>query len=395
MNVLHHTSRAGRATLRTFAITMALTGFGAVRADATPAPTPPSDPVTSSSIVAPAPGAEAPLPADDSGGADIPLVQSWALGPANNEDPSQPGNRPILTYDAAPGSVIHDAVTLYNLGNLQLDFHLYATDAYNSPKGEFALLAGDQSPSDIGTWVTLDAGDLTLPPNKQATIPITIAVPADATSGDHSGAVIASHLEAGAGGSNQVVNLDQRTGTPVYVRVSGPLTPDLAITKLDTSYAQAVNPFEGTAHVKFTVVNRGNVRLGGTPTVTVSGPVGIEHKLRLPAISELLPGQHVELSADLEGLPAAFVLSTKVEMTPVGTGALADIKTAEASDTTFAPPLFALMILLVLLVGTLARRAFRRHRQEDDESDHLAEDDPSNERGAVPVDATPEPQLQS
>jgi hypothetical protein len=296
---------------------------------------------------------------------DVPveLVESWTLTPGGSADGDQAGSRPNLTYQLAAGATVEDSVIVFNLGNVPLDFRVYATDAFNNADGEFDLLAGDAAPVDAGSWVTFAQNGITLPPGKQATIPITITVPLDAAPGDHVGAIVASNVAVSDNGAGQVVNVDRRTGTRLYIQVDGPLSPELTVTDLQTDYHHALNSLSGSADVSFRVENRGNVRLTGTPTVSVSGPLGIgKRSVTLPALSELLPGQHVDLEASLTDVPALLIDSTSVKIVP-GSTAGGDLRTASGSDITFAPPITILLVLIALLSGLMAFRAYRRHRR--------------------------------
>ena len=123
-------------------------------------------------------------------------------------------------------------------------------------------------PVDAGSWVKIPQENLTLPPGKQATIPISIDIPADASPGDHVAAILASSRAEGTGPDGKVIALDRRTGTRLYVRVAGPVEPKLNIEGVSVNYSPSLNPLSGSATVTYTVANRGNVRLGGTSSVT-------------------------------------------------------------------------------------------------------------------------------
>ncbi len=326
--------------------------LGSGRAAATVPPTDPTTPPASTDTLAPAP-------------TDVPveLVQSWTLTPGGSANGDEIGTRPNLTYQLAPGAVATDTVIVYNLGNVPLDFRVYATDAFNNADGEFDLLPGEQPPVDAGSWVTFAQSGITLPPGKQATIPVTITVPPDATPGDHVGAIVASNVVVNDNGGGQVVNVDRRTGTRLYIQVDGPLTPELAITDLQTEYHHELNSLSGSADISFRIENRGNVRLQGTPKFSMAGPLGLgKQTVTLPEVSELLPGQHVDLKASLAGVPALFLDSTEVSIIPTGAAA-ADAGAAKGSDTTFAPPITVLLVAIALLCGWMALRAYRRHRR--------------------------------
>lgn len=340
--------------MRATASAVALLSFG-LGAGHAAASVPPGDP-------APAPDASTP-PAD---GVLPEMVQSWTLTPGGSVTGEEAGSRPNLAYQVDPGTVIEDTVIVYNLGNVALDLSVYPTDAFNNDDGEFDLLAGDEVPVDVGSWVTLAQESIVLPPGKQATIPITITVPVDATPGDHVGAIVASNVTVSDNGDGQVVNVDRRTGTRMYIQVGGPLIRELAVTDLTTTYDGALNPLAGTADVTFRVENRGNVRLGGTPSVQVSGPLGIGKKtVTLPPLTELLPGQDVTLTTKLEDVPALILAFTTVRIDPVEEAEVGGVEAAIGKDRTLALPVAVLLVLVALFLGFMARRAYRRHQFRD------------------------------
>lgn len=326
---------------------------------------------------------EAPMPPDS-----VEVVQSWTLTPGGGPNGEEIGSRPNLTYQVPAGTVVEDTIVVFNLGNVPMNFQVYATDAFNNDDGEFDLLPGGEVPVDAGSWVTLAEDGVTLPPGKQAIIPITVSVPIDATPGDHVGAIVASNVAVSDNGDGTVVNVDRRTGTRLYVQVAGPLSPELAVVDLETDYHHALSPVGGSADVTFTVENRGNVRLGGTPVVTIAGPFGLgERSVTLPPLTEVLPGQRVAVTATLEDVPALIVDTTTVEIVPVDPDAHGGVETARATDRTFAPPIATLLVLLVLLLGVMGWRRYRRHgRAAQANAAASALDD------AVQPD--PEPQLQ-
>ncbi|TPW13468.1 MAG: hypothetical protein FD127_2003 [Acidimicrobiaceae bacterium] len=343
----HHIMRATAAAV-------ALLSFGLAAGHAR-ASVPPSEPI---------PATDASTPPVD--GALPEMVQSWTLTPGGSADGDQAGSRPNLAYQVDPGTVIEDTVIVYNLGNVPMRFRIYATDAFNNDDGEFDLLPGEDVPVDVGSWVTLAQQDMVLPPGKQAVVPITITVPVDATPGDHVGAIVASNVAVSDNGDGQVVNVDRRTGTRMYIQVGGPLIRELAVTDLQTTYDGTANPLSGTADVTFRVENRGNVRLGGTPIVQVSGPLGIAKRaVTLPPLTELLPGQDVTLTAKLDDVPALLLAFTTVRIEPVEDAEVGGVETAIGKDRTLALPVGVLLLLAALLLAWMARRAYRRHRAHD------------------------------
>ena len=257
-----------------------------------------------------------------------------------------------------------DAVTLYNLSNVQLTFQLYATDARNTEDGGFDLLPKATKPTDVGTWVTMPQSAITLAPRTQATLPITINVPDTATPGDHVGGIVASSPTVGLGPDGKTVLLDRRTGPRIYLRVAGPLNPHLTVEKLKVSYHPALNPFSGSADVTYRIANRGNVRLQGTQQVSASGVLGVlgggKHKSKVP---EILPGQSIPMHFKLTGVGAAFLDFGNVRLTPQAIGGTGAGSASSWRALTLALPYTIIVLLLSAWLLARARRAYLRRNR--------------------------------
>ena len=188
-------------------------------------------------------------------------------------------------------------------------------------------------------------------------------MPIDASPGDHVGALLASSSAVGTGPDNAIVTLDRRTGTRLYVRVSGQLRSELAVEDLQTDYDAAANPLGGGAQVSFRIVNRGNVRLAGTQQVSVAGPLGVlRERLAVEDIPELLPGESIEVAKSFDGVAATGLMFAKVELTPRSPVGNDELEQSARSASTRAVPYAVLAALLLLILARLARRAYVRHR---------------------------------
>lgn len=293
------------------------------------------------------------------------IIHSWALAPAESEQEGGGGDRPILSYVANPGDVIDDAVSLYNLGNVPLTFRVYATDAFNNDAGEFSLLSGNETPTDVGAWVDIAPGadQLTVLPGNHATIPITINVPADASPGDHVGAVLAASTALSPDDAGQIIAVDRRTGTRIYLRVNGAIRPELAIEDLSAEYSPSANPLDGSMSVSYRIENRGNIRLGGTHALSIAGPLGLgRQRIQGEELPELLPGQGIDITTAVDGVPALLFSSTEVVVEPDASASGVRLAPTKASTTTLTPPIAMLLIALAVVLTLLLARALRRHR---------------------------------
>ena len=311
---------------------------------------------------------------------DNEIVHSWALAPAGTDEANGIGNRSNLSYVADPGIVLEDAVTLYNLSNVPLVFRIYATDAFNTADGDYDLLAADEIPVGVGSWVDMGAEQVPVDATTQVTIPIKITIPENAAPGDYVGALLASNSAESTGPEGQKLTLDRRTGTQIIVRVNGALTADLAIADIKTDYSPSINPLSGSAKVTYVVENRGNTALDSTAIITIGGPFGLANQTGAPAdLPLLLPGGSVTVTEEFDSVPAFGVAVTKVQLDPSADGDV-DVSASSQQSITLAPPLALLLFLLALLFGLLALRAYRRHQKLDGDEPSPAPESADAER---------------
>jgi hypothetical protein len=227
--------------------------------------------------------------------------------------PNGPGTRDWFIYTLNPGDVWGDTVAISNLSDAPKRFAIYATDAVSvADTGGFAALRDDEPPVDVGTWVTLAAAEYVVPPGQRIDVPFSLTVPDDAEPGDHAGAILAVDLDAGNIDPNTApegVTLDvrQRVGARIYVRVGGEISPALRIDELE------VDRSGPGAVVRWEITNTGNIRLSPTAEVRVTGFLG--RTLRtVPAqqLAEMLPGANLVGGADLGDLPSYERLTARL-----------------------------------------------------------------------------------
>jgi hypothetical protein len=297
-------------------------------------------------------GATSLVRADPAGAQQPPAgseVNSFALSPTG-DDPDQPSTRPALTIDAAPGATVNDSVSLWNYGNTQLTFSIYPTDAFNNADGAFDVLAGSEQPKDVGTWISLPYANVTVPGGKKLDIPISLTVPANASPGDHSGAILISSAVPGTSADGKPITLDRRTGTRVYIRVAGPLEPHLTVTKAHSTYHGSLDPRKGSLSVTWVVRNVGNVRLGAEQQLEVENVLGRKvHSADAKPIVELLPGNEVTFTQSFDDVPATVRVKASIKVTPSAAGEGAgDVATTSRTAGTWALPWLLLGLALVI-----------------------------------------------
>lgn len=305
-----------------------------------------------------APAQASPTP-EDEGAAPEGVV--WSLTPT----PERGQDRVSVRADLDPGASSEDAVVLTNAGAEPQTFELYASDGIVTEGGQFDIRTREVEATGSGTWITLEQERVELDAGESAEVPFSVQVPAEATPGDHPAGIVAVVAQEGADGRVQVEN---RVGVRLHLRVTGEVEPALAVSDVQTRYEGTLNPFApGRVVMSYTVENVGNVRLGAATVVTGSGPFGLlAADSDVAPVREILPGQSMRLE-DVEAAAWPLVrVGGEVSVTPVVVGedpVVGDMGAVTDDAALWALPWTQLLVLL-LLVGLLllVRRRRRRAR---------------------------------
>ncbi|MFE4464932.1 WxL protein peptidoglycan domain-containing protein [Oerskovia sp. NPDC056781] len=302
--------------------------------------------------------------------ADPATRTTWAVEPATADGPD---GRVSFRLTVDPGGLASDHVTVTNFSDHPATFDVYASDGVVTADGQFDLLPAGTTPVDGGAWITLGEGDaagptqrVEVPAESSVTVPFAVAVPADATPGDHPAGVVAALARPEGDGS--AVMFDTRVGARVHLRVAGDLVPALALTDVRATYEPSWNPFApGAVRVAYTVANEGNVRLGADTQVAGSGLFGWNARdVVAPAQREVLPGQETSGSVVLDGVWPLGKVSGHLTTTPLVVGDdVVEVALAPVTGTYVAwtLPWVQLGTLLVLVGAVLAVLRARRRRE--------------------------------
>ena len=315
------------------------------------------------------------------------IVVGFAVAPADAEDgshvtwsvqpstPDGPDGRNEFDYQVAPGTTISDWVAVTNYSDHAVTFRVYGADATTDyTTGAFTLIGADHTSTDLGSWTSIDSHqaacgvegteadadciaqlgtEITLEAGKLANIPFTITVPADATPGDHAAGIVASFRSPSTTADGSSVQVEQRVGTRIYLRVDGDLAPAVHVSGSVASYSGSVNPVgSGTGTIDFDITNTGNVMLDAVPKVTLTGPFGIGLGTATgDTIQNLVPRGTAHVSIDITGVAPLLLMNANISVaaTPVGdtTSVLTD-----ASARAWAVPWLAVIFVILLVGGT-------------------------------------------
>lgn len=306
----------------------------------------------------------APVPEDATGGAAPGTADqvTFGIAPAG---PDGADGRVSFRLELEPGASHTDHVEVTNYSEEAISLALLASDGTVTDGGTFDVLPSDVAPEAAGSWIEITEG-LELEPMGSAVVPFTIAVPDDALPGDQPAGIVASLRSVGTDEQGAAVSLDSRAGARVHLRVAGDLAPALAVEDLRAEYRPSWNPFApGTVDLTWTVVNEGNVRLGGAQSAGVSGLLGLGGgEVVIDGPREVLPGQTARQTASVEAWPT-FRLGGEVSVAPVVVGSdevPGELLSAAAEEVALWAVPWAQLAALALLAGLVALILLRRRR---------------------------------
>ena len=294
--------------------------------------------------------APAPVPAAAKVASADPAVSTFGVQAATQY---KVDTRPHFAYTAVPGADIVDYVAVSNYSSAPLSLRIYAGDAFTNQDGGFDLTASNAKPRDVGTWVTIANPSVTIAARTRAILPFRLAVPANASPGDHVGGIVASLTITNRGTSGDQVTVEHRLAERIYLRVPGALRPSLAVSEVHTSFAGPLNPFgRGEASTSYRITNTGNVRLGAKVAAQFHGLLG-STSAGTRSVAELLPGSSQVFTGSGRLLPA-FRASTRIAVTPIRLAADGEAGSAFTVTRGFWTLPWSLLCLLAMAAVTAA-----------------------------------------
>ncbi len=110
-----------------------------------------------------------------------------------------------LLYEAKPGQVIEDYITLKNMGTSDsISTYLYGADDTKTAEGNIAFKTKSDTMETTGTWLSFTETAMTLLPQEEKTVKVTIKIPEDTSFGDYIGGIAVESLQPNNGGSINV-----------------------------------------------------------------------------------------------------------------------------------------------------------------------------------------------
>ncbi|SEN92102.1 WxL protein peptidoglycan domain-containing protein [Cryobacterium luteum] len=235
-------------------------------------------------------GAAAPALAVDNG--------TVGIKPANESD--------FFHISLAPGAAIENVAIVSNYTDAPVTLLTYPVDAENSAQGTFAFGPETADLSGVGSWVTLEAGQVIVPAQSNVKVAFRLSVPQATPPGDYAGGLIIQSPPVEGTTSTigtTAVRLDviQRQGVRIYVNVAGKTVK--ALTHGALAWEQAGDAVTFTLPVH----NTGNTILHPTAVLDLAGWPTAKAHLDFEAPESLLPGASLTLHARLVQAPLVHV----------------------------------------------------------------------------------------
>lgn len=187
-----------------------------------------------------------------------------------------PRSQSIFVHEINPGSAIEDAIEVVNYTESTRTLLIYPTDSVVSTGGAFGCAQKIDQPKDVGTWVTMSRGEVTLAAGETTIIPFTVTAPQRANVGENNGCIVVQEK------TNETQDIDSeggrvalsfRTAIRFAVWIPGDIEKGLKI----LGYA-ATKEENRTYTLKPRVQNFGNVSVDAQLKTDTSSIIGTDRK---------------------------------------------------------------------------------------------------------------------
>ncbi len=197
-------------------------------------------------------------------------IESQGIGavPAN-PNPSNPRSKSIFVYTAKGGTTINDAVKVINNTTQAKTIDVYPVDSQIASDGAFACAQAVDKKTGVGSWISLNKPQVTVPSFQSVTVPFTITLPNNADAGEHNGCIVIQDANPNAKQRQGGVILSFRSAIRVAITVPGDLTAKLT---LNAVVQKSIK--NNKIVVTPTYANDGNVSLDTTSNVNLKTVFG-------------------------------------------------------------------------------------------------------------------------
>ena len=107
-----------------------------------------------------------------------------------------------FVYEAKPGTVIQDSITVKNNSDAANTLYIYGVDSTLSSGGKTAFMKRGEEMSSLGVWVKFESEKFEFTPQETKTLGFTITIPEDAELKDYTGGIALEKFYAAQSGGS-------------------------------------------------------------------------------------------------------------------------------------------------------------------------------------------------
>jgi hypothetical protein len=296
------------------------------------------------------------------------LVSLLPASVAQAADDGQVGIVPALGGDflivsALPGGTASGSALVTNHMRSTEHLEIYAVDARPTADGGIAFGGRNDVRSQVGSWLALTAGSLSLAPG--STVTVLIRIPMGTPAGTFAGAVIVQLAET-KGPVQQVghqtaiqLNIVQRVAMRVYVTVAGHTRSSIGFSEMKSHWTPAGLEFDVVA------TNTGNVTLHPTADLTLINSIDSSTSPAGSQTFPLLPGEQRTFRVVTSKVPSIFWGNAQLDLSGEfgNIDRVAPLHRLPVLAILAAIALFAVSLAGILAVTRWIRSARRAMRQ--------------------------------
>lgn len=282
-----------------------------------------------------------------------------------------------FTLDLAPGEEYSGRVLISNQAKRRQRLHVYSVDGITGETTGTVYANKDDARQEASLWITPARDLLRIDGRADRRMHFTVKVPADATPGDHVGAIAMESAVKPKGSGQFAIKEIIRVAVAVQIRVRGDASPALKIEKLGlsalggTQIPSVVTQLHNTGQLLCRPELRIALSKDGKSIGTVVRQLdtilpGDSIPYPLPWPQPLSAGKY-QANATTTGCGAPAQLAAELELKGALVGSKAAPGTAITPDTGGGVPIWAVVLaVLAAMAGTffLARRK-PRERKDD------------------------------
>jgi len=279
----------------------------------------------------------------------------------------------IFIHTIKPGDEVDDGVRVFNYTKEQRTVEVKAVDSILSSDGSFSCRQSVEKKKDVGAWTTLETEKVVIKPESNVIVPFTVAVPTNATNGEHGGCITIQDTKNFASTTGGGVQLGFRSAIRMAITVTGDLVKKLTIERIDIHRID-----NGNYTVSPVAKNDGNVSLDVTARAQLRSVFGQKTDIKsadYPIIAGATTGWPFEFKRPFwGGYYKAYTSLTYNADPDAGLGELTKEKKRISQQSEYflmvpAPQAIAIYVTILLIpIIVLAVWLWRRKRAKRDPS---------------------------